>query len=186
LPRRNWLGCGDKGNRLSGELLHVLCSSPTLYDTSCSAQQSKPQYSVVTRAHASEATHRARVPDRTDMLARAMGITSVEDLPDRDHTVWEVKEQATAKLPTWLTLLYAPRNCQTHPHCDSLTTAEQKVVGMLSCGVRLYLVEAGHEDARGVSNCGASCSPERWFHLMRRDQIPLPLHLGHLRWVLQT
>jgi len=25
---------------------------------------------------------------RTDMLARTMGITRVEDLPDRDHTVW--------------------------------------------------------------------------------------------------
>ena len=29
------------------------------------------------------------------MLARAMGITCVEDLPDRDHTVWEVKEPTT-------------------------------------------------------------------------------------------
>jgi len=29
----------------------------------------------------------------------------VEDLPDHDHTVWEVKELATAKQPTWLLLL---------------------------------------------------------------------------------
>jgi len=94
------------------------------------------------------------------MLARAMGITRVEDLPERDHMVWEVKEPATAKLPTWLPLLYAPRNCQTRPHCDSLTTAEQAVVGMLSCRVRLYLVAAEHEDAQGVANCGASCSPD--------------------------
>jgi len=39
------------------------------------------------------------------MLARAMGITRVEDLPDRDHTVWEVKEPVTAKQSTWLLLL---------------------------------------------------------------------------------
>jgi len=60
------------------------------------------QYSGVTGAHASEAARRARAPGRTDTLARAMGITCVEDLPDRDYTVWEVKEPATAKLPTWL------------------------------------------------------------------------------------
>ena len=53
----------------------------------------------------SEASRCARAPSRTDMLARAMGITRVEDLPDRDHTVWEVKEPATAKQPTWLLLL---------------------------------------------------------------------------------
>ena len=120
------------------------------------------------------------------MLARAKGITRVEDLPDRDHTVLEVKEPRTAKLPTWLPLLYAPRNCQTRPHCDSLPTAEQAVVGMLSCGVKLYLVAAGHEDAQGVANCGASFSPERWFHLMRRDKNALLLHLAHLRWVLHA
>jgi len=155
-----------------GAAAYVLCSSPTLHDTSYSAQKSKPQYSSVTGAHASEATRRIRAPVRTNMLARAMGITCVEDLPDRDHTVWEVKELATAKLPTWLSLLYAPRNCQTRPHCDSLTTADQEVVGMLCCGVRLYLVVTGHEDAQGVANCGASCSLERWFHLMRRDKNP--------------
>jgi len=102
---------------------YVLCSSPTLHHTSYSAQQSKPQHSGVTEAHASEAARRARAPGRTDMLARAMGITCVENLPDRDHTVWEVEEPDTAKLPTWLPLLYAPRNCQTRPYCDSLTTA---------------------------------------------------------------
>ena len=93
-------------------------------------------------------------------MARAMGITCVEDLPDRDHTVWEFKKPAIAILTIWFPLLYAPRNCQTRPHCDSLTTAEQAVVGMLCCGVRLYLVVAGHEDAQGVANCGASCSPD--------------------------
>jgi len=77
-----------------------LCSNPTLHDTSYSVQQSKPQDSGVTGAHASEAARRARAPGRTDMLARAMGITYVEDLPDRDHTVWEVKEPDTAKMPT--------------------------------------------------------------------------------------
>ena len=50
------------------------------------------------------------------MLARAMGITHVEDLPDRDHTVWEIKEPATAKQPTFLLLVQAPTNCQTFPH----------------------------------------------------------------------
>jgi len=59
-------------------------------------------------------------------------------------------------------------------------------VGMLCCEVSLYLVAAGHEDAQGVANCGASCSPEQWFHLLRRDKSPLPLHGAHLRWVLQT
>jgi len=34
-------------------------------------------------------------PGRTDMLVRAMGITCVQDLSDRDHTVWEVKEPTT-------------------------------------------------------------------------------------------
>jgi len=62
-----------------------------------SAQKSKPQYIGVTGAHASEAAHRARTTGRTDMLARAMGITPVEDLPYRDHTVWEVQEPGTAK-----------------------------------------------------------------------------------------
>ena len=74
-------------------------------DTSYGAQQSKPQHNGVTGAHASEATRRSRAPGRTDMLTRAMGITRVEDLPDRGHTVWEVKEPATAKLSTWLLLL---------------------------------------------------------------------------------
>jgi len=114
----------------------------------------------------------AKLPAVPNMLACVMGITCVEDLPDRDHTVWEVKEPATAKLSTWLPLLYAPRNCQSRSHCDPLTTAEQTIVGILYCGVRLYLVAAGYEDAQGVSNCGDSCSPERWFHLMRRDKIP--------------
>ena len=88
-----------------GAAAYVLCSSPTLHDTSYSAQKSKPQYSGVTGEHASEAARRARAPGRTDMLARAMDITRVEDLPDRDHTVWEVKEPATAKQPTWLLML---------------------------------------------------------------------------------
>jgi len=51
-----------------------------------------------------------------------------------------MKEPATAKQPTWLLLLQAPRNCETRPHCVSLTTAEQAVVGMFCCGVSLYLV----------------------------------------------
>jgi len=87
-----------------GAAPYILCSSPTLHDTSYSAQESEPQHSGVTGAHASEAA-RARAPGRTDTLARAMGITRVVDLPDRDHTVWEVKEPATAKQPTWLLLL---------------------------------------------------------------------------------
>jgi len=61
--------------------------------------------SGVTGVHASEATRRARAPGRTDMLVRAMGITRAEVLSDRDHTVWEVKEPATAKQPTCLVLL---------------------------------------------------------------------------------
>jgi len=75
-----------------GAAAYVLCSSPTLHDTSYSAQKSKPQHSCVAGA-----ARRARAPGRTDMLARAMGITHVEDLPDRDRTVWEVKEPATTK-----------------------------------------------------------------------------------------
>jgi len=46
------------------------------------------------------------------------------------------------------------------PALDSLMTAEKAVVGMLCCRVSLYLIAAGHEDAQGVANCGASCSPE--------------------------
>jgi len=34
-----------------------------------------------------------------------MGITCVEDLPDHNHMLWEVKEAATGKQPTWLLLL---------------------------------------------------------------------------------
>jgi len=71
-----------------GAAAYVLYSSPTLHDASYSAKKSKPQHSDVTGAHASEAAHRALAPWRTDMLARAMGITHVEDLPDRDHKVW--------------------------------------------------------------------------------------------------
>jgi len=88
-----------------GAAAYILCSSPTLHNTSYSTQKSKPQHSGVTGAHASEAARRAWAPGRTDMLARAMGITCVEDLPDPDHMVWEVKEPATAKPPTWLLLL---------------------------------------------------------------------------------
>jgi len=88
-----------------GAAAYVLCSNLTLHDTTYSAQKSKPQHSGVTGAHASEAARHARAPGRTDMLACAMGITRVEDLPDHDHTVWEVKEPATAKQPTWLLLL---------------------------------------------------------------------------------
>jgi len=46
------------------------------------------------------------------------------------------------------------------PSLYSLTTAEQAVLGILYCGVRLYLVAAGHEDAQGVANCGTSYSLE--------------------------
>ena len=35
----------------------------------------------------------------------AMDITRVEDLSDRDHTVWEVKKPGTVKQPTWFLLL---------------------------------------------------------------------------------
>jgi len=154
------------------------------------AQYFMIHHTVYNKVNHSKAASQERTPANLsavpDMLARAMGITCVEDLPDRDHTVWEVKEPATVKLPTWLTLLYAPRHCQTRPHRDPLTTAEEAVVGMLCCGVRLYLVAVGHEDAQGVANCGASCSLERWFHLMRQGKNSLPLHLAHLRWVLQA
>ena len=71
------------------------------------------------------------------------------------------------------------------PHCDSHTTAEQAVVGILYCGVSLYLVVAGHEDTQDVVNCGAFCSLKTWFKLMRLDQNPLPLHLAYLQCVLQ-
>jgi len=53
----------------------------------------------------SEAASLAWAPGRTDMLARAMGITCVEDLPDHNHMLWEVKQAATGKQPTWLLLL---------------------------------------------------------------------------------
>jgi len=71
-----------------GAAAYVLCSSPTLHDASYIAKKNKPQHSGVTGAHAGEAARRARAPGRTDALARAMGITRVEDLPDCDHTVW--------------------------------------------------------------------------------------------------
>jgi len=35
------------------------------------------------------------------------------------------------------------------------------------------------------TNPGASFSPEQWFQLLRGDKNPLPLHLAHLRCVLQ-
>jgi len=63
-----------------------------------------------------------------DMPVRAIGIILLEDLPDRDHTVWQNKEPATAKQPTWLLLVQVPRNYQTRLHCGSLTTAELAVV----------------------------------------------------------
>ena len=78
----------------------------------------------------------------TDMRARTIGITRVEDLPDRDHTVWQIKEPATVKQPTWLLLVRVPRNCQTRPHCGSLTTAKLAVMEMLCCGVSLYWGQA--------------------------------------------
>jgi len=62
------------------------------------------------------------------MPVRAIGIILLEDLPDRDHTVWQIKEPATAKQPTWLLLVQVPRNYQTRLHCGSLTTAELAVV----------------------------------------------------------
>ena len=71
-----------------GAAAYVLWSSPTLHDASYSAQQSKPQHSGVSGAHVSKAARRARAPGRTDILARTMGITRVEDLPDCEHTVW--------------------------------------------------------------------------------------------------
>jgi len=71
-----------------GAAAYVLCGSPTLHDASYNAKKNKPHHSGVRRAHASEAARSARAPGRTDILARAMGITRVEDLPDCDHTVW--------------------------------------------------------------------------------------------------
>jgi len=63
-----------------------------------SVQKCKQQYSDVTGAYASETVLHALAPDRTDMLARAMGITRVKDLPNCDHTVWEVQEPDTVKV----------------------------------------------------------------------------------------
>jgi len=95
----------------------------------------------------------------------------------RDYTPQTVQERTgRSKRPQGISV----------SHCDSFTTAKQAVVGMPCCGVRLYLVAVGHEDAQGVANCGASCSPEQWFHLLRQNKNPLPLHLAQLRWVLQA
>ena len=78
----------------------------------------------------------------------------------------------TAKQPTWLLLVQVPpRNCQTRPHCGSLTTAELAVVGMLCCGVSLYRAAAGHQEAQGVAKSGASCSRDRRSQLLCRDNI---------------
>jgi len=63
------------------------------------------------------------------MPVRDIGIILVEDLPDRDHTVWKIQEPATTKQPTWLILVQVLRNYQTRPHCDSLTTTNLTVVG---------------------------------------------------------
>jgi len=68
-------------------------------------------HTVHNKVNHSAAASQERTPAKLHMLARAMGVTCVEDLSDRDHTVWEVKGPATAKLPRWLALLYAPRNC---------------------------------------------------------------------------
>ena len=45
---------------------------------------------------------------------------------------------------------------------------------MFCCRVSLYLVAAGHEDVQGVANCGASCSREQLFKLLRRDKSADP------------
>jgi len=141
-----------------GAAAYVLCSSPTLHDTLYSAQKSKPQHSGVTGAHASEAARCAWAPGRTDMLARAMTITRVDHLP-RPHGMGG---QGTSHCQTanMVAPVVGAEELPNPPSLYSLTTAEQAVVGMLCCGVRLYLVAAGHEDAQGVANCGASCSPD--------------------------
>jgi len=82
-----------KGNRVGGGCCFV--HQPDTNDKSYRVQKSKPQNRCVTGAHASEAALLARAPGRRAMMARAMGITRAEDLPDRDHTVREVKEPAT-------------------------------------------------------------------------------------------
>jgi len=79
-------GSGAKGIWRVGAL-HSFVQQPNTDDASYSAKKSKPQFSGVTGAHA-KSSRRARAPGRTDMLARAMGITCVEDLPDHDHMVW--------------------------------------------------------------------------------------------------
>jgi len=63
---------------------------------------------------------------------------------------------------------------------DSQTSSRS----MFYCGISLYLVATGHEDTQDVANCGPSSSLERWFHLLRWDNNPLPLHLVHLQCVL--
>ena len=73
------------------------------------AQYFMIHHTVYNKVNHSKAASQERTPANLsavpDMLARAMGITCVEDLPDPDHMVWEVKEPATAKPPTWLLLL---------------------------------------------------------------------------------
>jgi len=65
----------------------------------------------------------------------------------------------------------APALWLSHDGRASSRGSKLAVVGMLCCGVSLYRAAAGHEDAQGVANSGASCSRERWFQLMRRDNI---------------
>jgi len=164
-----------------GAAAYVLCSSPTLHDTSYSAQQSKPQYRGVTGAHASEAAC-AQAPSRTDMLARTWsspvlrtclivttrhGRSRNQPLSNCQHGCPCCTRRGIAKPARTVTLSRRPSK-QSWICCTA--------------GSELYLVAAGHEDAQGVANYGASFSPEQWFHLMRRDKNPL--HLAHIRWVL--
>ena len=65
----------------------------------------------------------------------------------------------------------APALWLSHDGRASSSGSELAVVGMLCCVVSLYQAVAGHEDAQGVANSGASCSRERWFQRLRRDNI---------------
>jgi len=144
-----------------GDVAYVLYSSPTLHDTSYSAKQ----------VNHSTAASQERTP---------ANLPAVPGLP-AGHTCWRAR-WVSPVLRTCLvaTTLYARSRYQPLPNSEHgcsccrrrgiakpartmifFTTAKETVVGMLYCGVRLYLVAAGHEDAQGVANFVSSCSPER-------------------------
>jgi len=111
------------------------------------------------------------------MLVRAIGITLVMPARSRPHGMADpgTRHHQAANMAApgadAEELPIAPARWLSHDGQASSPGLKLAVVGMLCCGVSLYQAAAGHEDAQGVANSGVSCSWERWFQLLRRDNI---------------